>query len=114
MFSLPCLQAARSLVFFLTALPVVLFCAASATAGDPFLSAAGNNIRDDHGRGDIVFLRGVNLGGWLLMEGCWGGDANGEHLGWGWKVLPPPGLFGWTNVWYQQHGYEWDWKNLAK
>jgi aryl-phospho-beta-D-glucosidase BglC (GH1 family) len=37
-------------------------------APDPFLIANGLNIRNDYGRGDIVPLRGVNLGSWLLME----------------------------------------------
>jgi hypothetical protein len=35
-------------------------------------------------------------------------------MGWGWNVLPPPEKFGWTNIWYQQHSYEWDWNNLEK
>ena len=36
---------------------------------DLFLEANGLNIRNGHGSGDVVPLRGVNLGGWLVMEG---------------------------------------------
>ena len=35
----------------------------------PFLMTNGNDIRNNYGCGDAVQLRGVNLGGWLLMEG---------------------------------------------
>jgi len=38
-------------------------------APNPFLSPVGQNIRNNYGQGDIVPLRGVNLGSWLLMEG---------------------------------------------
>src|SRR5438270_13879790 len=41
---------------------------AKALAGDPFLKTAGVEIRNGRGRGDVVSLRGVNLGGWLLWE----------------------------------------------
>jgi endoglucanase len=41
---------------------------ASAVAGS-FLKANGVTIRNNSGQGDVVPLRGVNLGGWLLMEG---------------------------------------------
>jgi endoglucanase len=34
----------------------------------PFLAANGVNVRNGNGTGDIVPLRGVNLGGWLVME----------------------------------------------
>ncbi len=37
-------------------------------AADPFLKTSGINIRNSHGAGDIVQLRGINLGGWLVME----------------------------------------------
>ncbi len=33
-----------------------------------FLKAAGTDVRDDSGKGEIVALRGVNLGSWLLLE----------------------------------------------
>src|SRR6266478_3538834 len=45
-----------------------LVCSAGATTPDPFLKANGLNIRNGHGTGDIVPLRGANLGAWLLME----------------------------------------------
>ena len=47
----------------------IFFLTYPAGATDPFLAANGLNIRNDHGTGDVVQLRGVNLGGWLLMEG---------------------------------------------
>ena len=37
-------------------------------APGPFLKTSGLDIRNDNGQGDIVPLRGVNLGSWLLME----------------------------------------------
>jgi endoglucanase len=36
---------------------------------NPFLKAADHEIRDNYGQGDVIYLRGVNLGGWLLFEG---------------------------------------------
>ena len=41
---------------------------ASAAEG-AFLKANGIHIRNQGGQGDILPLRGVNLGGWLVMEG---------------------------------------------
>jgi len=35
---------------------------------DPFLKAAGTDLRNDRGKGDVVPLRGVNLGAWLVIE----------------------------------------------
>jgi aryl-phospho-beta-D-glucosidase BglC (GH1 family) len=35
---------------------------------DPFLKTSGLDVRNDSGQGDVVPLRGVNLGSWLLME----------------------------------------------
>ena len=29
-------------------------------------------------------------------------------------MLPAPKTFGWTNVVYQMHAYEYDWNNLEK
>jgi aryl-phospho-beta-D-glucosidase BglC (GH1 family) len=37
-------------------------------APQPFLMCSGLDVRNDYGEGDVVPLRGVNLGGWLLME----------------------------------------------
>ncbi len=50
----------------------------------------------------------------ITVEGCWGGQVDGKYLGWELNVLPPPEKFGWTNVVYQAHSYEWDWNNLNK
>jgi hypothetical protein len=38
------------------------------TAADPMLGADGPVLRDGHGHGQPVQLRGVNLGGWLKFE----------------------------------------------
>src|SRR5579862_5184225 len=46
----------------------LLACAVSGATPDPFLSTSGINVRNGHGTGDIVPLRGENLGGWLVME----------------------------------------------
>ncbi len=37
-------------------------------AANPFLATNGLSIRNGVGAGDVVPLRGVNLGGWLVME----------------------------------------------
>ncbi len=37
-------------------------------APGPFLKTSGLDIRNDSGQGEVVPLRGVNLGSWLLME----------------------------------------------
>ncbi len=47
---------------------VLLWSCACLAAADPFLKTSGINIRNGHGAGDIVPLRGINLGGWLVME----------------------------------------------
>lgn len=59
-------------------------------------------------------IRAVDPDHIISVEACWGGQVENEYVGWCWKVLPPPGKFGWTNVLYQLHSYEWDWKNLEK
>jgi len=35
---------------------------------DGFLAASGTVLRDNHGKGNVVQLRGVNLGGWLEWQ----------------------------------------------
>ena len=59
-------------------------------------------------------IRSVDPDHVVSMEGCWGGTVNGKYMGWGLDTLPPPEQFGWKNVLYQTHSYEWDWNNLAK
>ena len=39
-----------------------------ASTADPFLAASGTSIRAGAGSGDVIHLRGVNLGGWLVDE----------------------------------------------
>ncbi len=50
----------------------------------------------------------------VFIEGCWSGKVNGRGTGWGWDILPPPEKFGWSNVVYEMHSYEWDGNNLDK
>ncbi len=50
----------------------------------------------------------------ISVEGCWGGWVDGRYQGWGWDSLPPPDKFGWTNMLYQQHSYQWAWNDLEK
>jgi aryl-phospho-beta-D-glucosidase BglC (GH1 family) len=57
----------KSILFLL--MPALFVSSQSYGAPNPFLSTSGQNIRNNYGQGDIVPLRGVNLGSWLLMEG---------------------------------------------
>lgn len=41
---------------------------AAASGDEGFLQAKGADLRDRHGAGDVVRLRGVNLGGWLEWQ----------------------------------------------
>lgn len=50
----------------------------------------------------------------ISMETCWSGKEEGIDYGWGWNVLPPPQEKGWSQVLYQLHNYEWDWKSQEK
>ena len=42
--------------------------ASTCAAADPFLAAKGVQIRNGRGAGDVIALRGANLGSWLLLE----------------------------------------------
>ena len=50
----------------------------------------------------------------ITMEGCINARLGNKNINWGWDALPHPDLFGWKNVVYQLHCYEWDWNNLEK
>lgn len=57
----------------------------SSQAADPrFLKADGPVLRNRSGTGDVVALRGTNLGGWLLQEGWMSpaGEARLDRAGW--------------------------------
>lgn len=56
----------------------------SATAARRSLKASGTVLRDAGGTGDVVDLRGTNLGGWLLQEGWMSpaGEAPLARTGW--------------------------------
>lgn len=56
----------NTIVFALTLVVVVRPVHAGTS---PFLMVKGQDVRNNYGQGDAVPLRGVNLGGWLLMEG---------------------------------------------
>lgn len=50
----------------------------------------------------------------ITVEGCLNAKVGDKHVGWGWDALPHPDLFGWKNVLYQLHHYEWDWNHKEK
>lgn len=50
----------------------------------------------------------------LSIEGCINTRVGEKSIGWGWDALPHPDLFGWKNMLYQLHHYEWDWNHLDK
>jgi aryl-phospho-beta-D-glucosidase BglC (GH1 family) len=50
----------------------------------------------------------------ITIEGCISTRVGNQNINWGWDALPHPDLFGWKNVLYQFHSYEWDWNNLEK
>ena len=45
-------------------------------------------------------IRSVDPSHMIIMEGTWGS--------WNWSMLPNPNVFGWTNVAYQMHEYQWN------
>ncbi|OYV06803.1 MAG: hypothetical protein CFE26_04355 [Verrucomicrobiales bacterium VVV1] len=50
----------------------------------------------------------------ISVEGCINTRVGEKSIGWGWDALPHPDLFGWKNMLYQLHHYEWDWNDLDK
>ena len=50
----------------------------------------------------------------ISVEGCLAAKVGDKQINWGWDSLPHPDLFGWKNMLYQLHHYEWDWKNEQK
>lgn len=59
-------------------------------------------------------IRAVDPDHVITVEGCINTRVGGRDIHWGWEALPHPDVFGWTNVLYQMHHYEWDWNDLAK
>jgi aryl-phospho-beta-D-glucosidase BglC (GH1 family) len=45
-------------------------------------------------------IRSVDPIHMIIIEGTWGN--------WNWSMLPNPNVFGWTNVAYQMHEYQWN------
>lgn len=65
---------------------------------------------------DLLYreIRKVDPDHIITVEGCATGHVGDKYIHWGWEVLPHPDLFGWKNVLYQMHHYEWDWKSEEK
>lgn len=59
-------------------------------------------------------IRAVDPDHVITVEGCINTRVGDRGIHWGWEALPHPDVFGWSNVLYQMHHYEWDWKDLAK
>jgi endoglucanase len=45
-------------------------------------------------------IRSADTGHMIIMEGTFGS--------WNWSMLPPPSQYGWTNVAYEMHEYQWN------
>jgi endoglucanase len=65
---------------------------------------------------DLLYreIRKVDPDHIITVEGCASGRVGDKHIHWGWEALPHPDLFGWKNVLYQMHHYEWDWDSEDK
>ena len=50
-------------------------------------------------------VRAVDSSHIILAEGTFGG--------WNWGMLPAPSVYGWTNIVYQMHEYQWSATNVA-
>ena len=50
----------------------------------------------------------------ITVEGCVNAKVGGKNIHWGWEALPHPDHFGWKNMLYQIHHYEWDWNHPEK
>ena len=45
-------------------------------------------------------IRSVDPSHMIFIEGTWGN--------WNWSMLPNPNVYGWTNVVYEMHEYQWN------
>jgi aryl-phospho-beta-D-glucosidase BglC (GH1 family) len=59
-------------------------------------------------------IREVDPDHTITVEGCINTRVGERSIHWGWEALPHPHHFGWSNVLYQMHHYEWDWNHLDK
>ncbi len=59
-------------------------------------------------------IRAVDPDHIITVEGCVNAKVGDRHIHWGWDALPHPDFFGWKNVLYQIHHYEWDWDHPEK
>jgi endoglucanase len=62
--------------------------------GAPSTQAVWDRYRDLY-----TTIRGVDPNHVIIMEGAFGS--------WNWSMLPPPSQYGWTNIVYQMHEYQW-------
>ncbi len=65
---------------------------------------------------DRIFreIRQVDPDHMITVEGCINTRIGKQDIHWGWEALPHPDFFGWKNIIYQMHHYEWDWNDAAK
>jgi endoglucanase len=59
-------------------------------------------------------IRAVDPDHIITVEGCVNAKLGDKQIHWGWEALPHPDFFGWKNVLYQLHHYEWDWNHQEK
>jgi len=65
---------------------------------------------------DLLYrkIREVDPDHVITVEGCINTRVGERSIHWGWEALPHPDHYGWRNVLYQMHHYEWDWNHLEK
>jgi endoglucanase len=59
-------------------------------------------------------IRAVDPDHIISVESSWSGNVEGRQIGWCWEILPPLKRFGWSNMLYQFHNYEWDWSDHSR
>ena len=63
----------RNSIIFILSLICITACSnekvSTSWTENDFLKVDGKFIRNNHGKGDTISLKGINLGGWLLREG---------------------------------------------
>ena len=59
-------------------------------------------------------IRAIDPDHMISVEGCINTRVGEKDIHWGWEALPHPDVFGWTNMLYQMHNYEWSWNDLEK
>ena len=80
---------------------------------EPFGSPSRTRLHEVYDR-LYKTVRSIDSSVIISLETCWSGKENDIGYGWGWNVLPDPREKKWTQVLYQLHNYEWDWKSEEK